>query len=42
MGFTVFYTVQIKDVATKIIEAAGGKTVVTSHFFDEAGYAEEL
>ena len=42
MGFTVFYTVQINDVATKIFEAAGGKTVVTSHFFDEAGYAEEL
>ena len=42
MAFTVFYTVQISDVATKIFEAAGGKTVVTNHFFDEAGYIEEL
>ena len=33
---------QISDVATKIFEAAGGKTVVTNHFFDEAGYIEEL
>ena len=42
MAFTVFYTVQISDVATKIFEAAGGKAVVTNHFFDEAGYVEEL
>lgn len=42
MAFTVFYTVQISDVATKIFEAAGGKAVVTNHFFDEAGYIEEL
>ena len=42
MAFTVFYTVRISDVATKIFEAAGGKTVVTNHFFDEAGYIEEL
>lgn len=42
MAFTVFYTVQINDVATKIFEAAGGKTVVTEHYFDEAGYIEEL
>lgn len=42
MAFTVFYTVQISDAATTIFEAAGGKTVVTSHFFDEAGYIEEL
>lgn len=42
MAFTVFYTVQINDVATKIFEAAGGKAVVTDHFFDEAGYIEEL
>ena len=27
MAFTVFYTVQISDVATKIFEAAGGKAV---------------
>lgn len=42
MGFTVFYTVQINKAATEIFEAAGGKTVVTEHFFDEAGYIEEL
>lgn len=42
MAFTVFYTVQISEAATTIFEAAGGKTVVTSHFFDEAGYIEEL
>ena len=42
MAFTVFYTVQISDVATKIFEAAGGIAVVTNHFFDEAGYIEEL
>lgn len=42
MAFTVFYTVQISEAATKIFEAAGGKTVVTNHFFDEAGYIEEL
>ena len=42
MAFTVFYTVQINDIATEIFEAAGGKTVVTEHFFDEAGYIEEL
>ena len=42
MAFTVFYTVQINDAATKIFEAAGGKAVVTNHFFDEAGYIEEL
>lgn len=42
MAFTVFYTVQINEAATKIFEAAGGKTVVTNHFFDEAGYIEEL
>lgn len=42
MAFTVFYTVQISDVATKIFEAAGGKAVTTNHFFDEAGYIEEL
>ena len=42
MAFTVFYTVQINEVATKIFEAAGGKAVVTKHFFDEAGYIEEL
>ena len=42
MAFTVFYTVQINDAATKIFEAAGGKTVLTNHFFDENGYIEEL
>ena len=42
MAFTVFYTVQINKAATDIFEAAGGKTVVTNHFFDEAGYIEEL
>lgn len=42
MAFTVFYTVQINDAATKIFEAAGGKAVLTDHFFDEAGYIEEL
>ena len=42
MAFTVFYTVQISEVATKIFEAAGGKAVVTEHFFDEAGYVKEL
>lgn len=42
MAFTVFYTVQINNVATEIFEAAGGKTVVTERFFDEAGYIEEL
>lgn len=42
MAFTVFYTVQINEVATKIFEAAGGKAVVTKHFFDEAGYIDEL
>ena len=42
MAFTVFYTVQISDVATKIFEAAGGKAVVTNHFFDEAGYILSL
>lgn len=42
MGFTVFYTVEIDKSATTIIEAAGGKAVVTKHFFDEAGYIEEL
>ena len=42
MAFTVFYTVQINEVATEIFAAAGGKTVVTNHFFDEAGYIEEL
>jgi len=42
MAFTVFYTVQINKVATEIFEAAGGKTVVTERFFDEAGYIEEL
>lgn len=42
MAFTVFYTVQINEVATKIFEEAGGKAVVTNHFFDEAGYIEEL
>jgi hypothetical protein len=41
MAFTVFYTVQINDAATKIFEAAGGKAVLTDHFFDEAGYIEE-
>ena len=42
MAFTVFYTVQINDAATKIFEAEGGKAVLTDHFFDEAGYIEEL
>ena len=28
MAFTVFYTVQINEVATKIFEAAGGKAEV--------------
>ncbi len=42
MAFTVFYTVQINDAATEIFEAAGGKAVTTNHFFDEAGYIEEL
>lgn len=42
MAFTVFYTVQISDVATKIFEAAGGKAVVTNHFFDEAGYIDGI
>ncbi|MBQ7795387.1 MAG: hydroxyacid dehydrogenase [Lachnospiraceae bacterium] len=42
MAFTVFYTVQINDAATKIFEAAGGRAVLTNHFFDEAGYIEEL
>ena len=42
MKFTVFYTVQLDQSATDIFEQNGGKAVVSTHFFDEAGYIEEL